>query len=262
MKMTLLEIVSDILNDMDSDEVGSIDDTIESQQVAQIVKSTYFAMMSNRNWAHLKSALNLQASGDSALPTHVTIIDSVKELCFINYNAVKQGETKRDYKPVKWVEPDDFLRILNKRNSDETNVDIIQDPSGIELLVHNDVKPTYFTSFNDDVLVFDSYDSAVDDTLQSNKFQAQAYLMPTWSHVDDHTPDLPEEAFTALLEEAKSRAMIKLKQVQDIKAEQEASRQQRWLSRKDWRVEGGVRYPNYGRQGRKRGRDVTFDSNR
>ena len=50
MKYTLLEIVQEILSDMDSDEVNSIDDTVESQQVASIVRSAYMAIMSNRNW--------------------------------------------------------------------------------------------------------------------------------------------------------------------------------------------------------------------
>ncbi len=45
MKYTLLEIVQEILSDMDSDEVNSIDDTTESEQVATIVKSTYLSMM-------------------------------------------------------------------------------------------------------------------------------------------------------------------------------------------------------------------------
>ena len=52
MKYTLLAIVQEILSDMDSDEVNSIDDTVESQQVASIVRSAYMAIMSNRNWAH------------------------------------------------------------------------------------------------------------------------------------------------------------------------------------------------------------------
>jgi hypothetical protein len=39
-KMTLLEIVQDILSDMDSDEVNSINDSVESLQLAQMIKST------------------------------------------------------------------------------------------------------------------------------------------------------------------------------------------------------------------------------
>jgi hypothetical protein len=257
MKMTLLDIVQDILNDMDGDEVNTIDDTIESAQVAQIVKSTYFAMLSNRNWPHTRQAIQITPSGDSALPTHMVVQQTIKELCFINYNKVRDGETRKLYKPVKYLYPDDFLRVTNRRNNDVNTVDIITDPTGVELLVRNDIPPTYYTSFDDELLVFDSYDNLVDTTLQQSKVQAQAYVMPEWVHTDEAIPDLPMDAFTALLEESKSRAMLKLKQVQDIKAEQEASRQQRWLSRKARVVNGGIRYPNYGRRGFG-ARDVTF----
>ena len=258
MKMSLLEIVVDILNDLDSDEVNSIDDTTESAQVAQIVKSTYFALISNRNWPHLRKGISLEAPGTTATPTHMRLQDNVNELSFINYNKVKLGETRKKYLAVKWVEPDEFLRMTNRRNSDETNIDIITDPSGIELMIRNDQAPTYYTSFNDSHIVFDSYDSEVDDTLQESKVQAQGYVNPIWLPEDDFIPDLPEEAFTLLLEEAKSRASLKLKQTQDVKAEQEAARQNRWLSRKDWRVHGGIQYPNYGRNCGKNYRDPTF----
>lgn len=258
MKMSLIEIVQDILNDLDSDEVNSIDDTQESAQVAQIVKSTYFALISNRNWPHLKKGISLEASGTTATPTHMKLSDNVKELSFINYNKARDGETRKKYQSVSWVEPDDFLRATNRRNSDEANIDIITDPSGIELLIRNDQAPTYYTSFNDTHVVFDSYDSSVDDTLQESKVQAQGYVNPIWLPEDDFIPDLPEEAFTLLLEEAKSRASLKLKQTQDVKAEQEAGRQNRWLSRKDWRVHGGIQYPDYGRRSGKNHRDPTF----
>lgn len=259
-KSTLIEIVQEILNDMDSDEVNSIDDTFESQQVASIVASTYRAMVSNRNWPHLKRLVQITASGDSALPTHMIVQDNIKELVSINYNTVKVGETRRSYTAMKWAEPDDFLRMSNMRNNDSSNVDVIVDPTGVELLIYNDRAPTKFTSFDDTKIVFDSYDSVVDSTLQQSKVQAQAYIMPTFTLIDSHIPDLPEEAFTALIEEAKAKSFSKLKQMQDVKAEQEAGRQQRWLSRKDWRVKGGVRYPNYGR-GRNKTRDGTFDKN-
>lgn len=250
-KMTLLEIVQDILNDLDSDEVNSIDDTFESAQVAQMVKSTYLAMMSNRNWAHLRRGIQIAASGAASTPTHMNVQQGIKEICFINYNCIEDGETRKKYKEMKYLHPDDFLRLVNQRNNDESNVDVILDPSAIELLIRNDINPTYYTSFDDETLVFDAYDSAVEATLQQSKIQAVAYVMPEWTHTDTAIPDLPEEAFTALLEEAKSRAMFKLKQTNDAKAEQEAGRQHRWLARKNWAVQGGVRYPDYGRKSRK-----------
>lgn len=261
MKYTLLEITQEILSDMDSDNVNSIFDTFESEQVAQIVKSTFFSIISTRDWPHLKKLVSLVPSGSLSLPTHMSIEDGVTRLISINYNCAKPNDTRRYYRPVEWREPDHFLQITNAQNTDTDFVDIIVDPSGIELLIRNNQNPAYFTSFDDKTLVFNSYDSEVDDTLQESKVQAQAYVMPGWEMTDTFVPDLPSEAFIALVEEAKSRAMLRLKQMEDPKAEQESRRQQRWLSRNDWRVKGGIKTPNYGRKSMKFRRDPTFERN-
>ena len=251
MKMTLLDMVQDILNDMDGDEVSSIDDTPDSQQVAQVVKTTYYALMNRRNWPHLRQAIKLSASGTTDRPTHMQLEDEVKELVFINYDKARGTDTRKKYGEVTWAEPDDFLRILNGRNDSEENVTTVVDPSGVELFIRNDIPPSYYTSFNDATIVFDSHDSEVDTTLQNAKVQAYGYVIPSWSMADDFIPDLPDEAFTLLLEESKSKCSFKFRQVVDQKAEMEAKRQDRWLSRKAWRVQGGIKYNDYGRKGRK-----------
>ena len=97
MRLTLLDICQDILNDLDSDEVNSIDDTIKSLQVAQIVKSSYLAMMSKRNWPHLRRAVQLEAPTDTNRPTHMVLADEVKELTFVNYNKQKVGDADKSY---------------------------------------------------------------------------------------------------------------------------------------------------------------------
>lgn len=250
-KRTLLDMVQEILNDIDSDEVESIDDTVEAEQVVSILKSTYYAMMSNRDWPHLRRSIQITGLGDTTKPTHMKLQDGIKELCFINYNKIGSGETKKKYEEVQYLEPDKFLHKTNQRNSDDSDTVAITDTGGIEFLIKNDESPTYYTSFDDEYLVFDSYDNTVDTTLQEAKVQAMAYVMPDWTSSDTFIPDLPENAFTALVEEAKSRASFRLKQVADQKAEQEAGRQNRWLARKARRVAGGVKYPDYGRKGRK-----------
>jgi len=250
-KRNLLDMVQEILSDIDSDEVESIDDTVEAEQVVSMLKSSYYAMMSNRDWPHLRRSIQISGLGDTTKPTHMKLQDGIKEICFINYNKVKNGETKKKYDGVEYLQPDHFLHKTNQRNSDDSTVDAVTDTGGIEVLIRNDSPPTYYTSFDDEYVVFDSYDNTVDTTLQESKIQAQAYVMPDWNSEDTFIPDLPEYAFTALVEEAKSRAMLRLKQQADSKAEQEANRQQRWLSRKARRVAGGIKYPNYGRTGRK-----------
>ena len=256
MKRTLLDMVQEILSDIDSDEIESIDDTVESEQVVSILKSTYYAMMSNRDWPHLRRSIQISSLGDSAKPTHMKIQDGVKELCFLKYNKEKTGATKRDYGSVEYLQPDHFLHKTNQMDSSASDVTVVTDGGGIEVLIKNDTAPTYYTSFDDEYVVFDSYDSAVDTTLQESKIQAMAYVMPAWDYSlfedpDHFIPDLPENAFTALVEEAKSKASLRLAQKADEKAEQEAGRQNRWLARNARRINGGIEYPNYGRAGRR-----------
>lgn len=247
-KLTLLEMTQDILNDIDGDEVGSIDDTIESVQVAQIIKSTYLALISNRNWPHTRKLVQFSGSGDTTHPTSVIMPDNCKEIIFVKYNCTTTSAKPYDYQEIKYVDPDNFLRFINGRNSLADNVQTVVDPtSSIPLLIRNDTVPTKFTSFDDINLVFDAFNSTVDDSLQTSKFQCYIYTMPAWEHTDSAIPDLPEEAFVSLLEEAKSKAAAKLRQQADQKAEQESVRQRKWLARKDWVVAGGIKFPNYGR---------------
>jgi len=257
-KMTLIEMVQDILSDMGGDEVNSIEDTFEAVQVAQVIKTTYLAMMSNRDWPHLNRATTLIASGDNNLPTHMTVPDDVKEIKSVLYDCAKLGAVRKDYKDIKYRTPEDFLRFIYQRNSSEGNVLTVVDPSGTELFILDDHAPQYFTSFDDNTIVFDSYDSAVDNTLQESKMVCTAQVMPQWSHIDTFTPDLPTDAFIALLEEAKSRSFVKVAQRADQTATIEARRQQSWLSRKAFRVAGGIQYPSYGRGKNKTMRDPTF----
>ena len=251
MKKTLLKIVQAVLNDLDSDAVNSIGDTVESQQVAQIVQDCFYEMMGNRNWPHTRKILQLDASGDTTKPNYLKLPENLKEMVFFRYEKQKASDTKIVVEDVRYLPPDEFLSFISGRNSDNNNVQVVEDFSGPKLLIFNDKAPEYYTSFDDTYLVTDSFDSDVDTTLQKSKSQAVAYVVPTWIESDEFIPDLPIDAFPALIEESKSTASIVLKQVANQKAEQKANRQNRWLSRKSWRANGDIRYPNYGRKGRR-----------
>jgi len=247
-KKNLLAIVQDIANDIDTDEINSINDTPESTQIAQIVKSTYEAIISRRNWPHTAKLIKINSSADSNKPNIMTFDDNIKELISVYYDKKKLGETRLRFEEVKYIEPDDMLRLFYGRNTDDVHTDQITDGQSV-YVIQNNKAPSYFTSFDDNKLVFDSYDSNVDNVLQNSKTQVRAYVSPVFTISDSFIPDLPEEAFTYLIEESKSRAAIKLAQKADPKAEQESKSQNQWLSRKSWRVEGGVKYVRYGRNG-------------
>ena len=247
-KKTLLSIVQEVLNSLNGDAVNTISDTEESEEVARHVEAVYRNLVSHTEWPHTRRSVTLVPFSDDALPTHMRVGENYKRLCFINYNKAKLGEARKLYQPVKYVAPDHFLRKLNSRDTTSPNVDVVVDPSGIELFILNNKAPEEFTSFDDVVLVFDSYDSEVDDTLQESKVQAQAYIIPEFTLEDGFIPDLPAEAFAYLIEESVSRCQLKMRQVQDAKSEVEAQKQARWLSQSNFVVKGGITFPNYGRR--------------
>ena len=248
-KMTLLEIVQDIANDLDTDEINSIEATVESIQIAQIVKTTYFELIANRNWPHLRKTSRINGLADVNTPTHLQVPSDVKEITYFSYNKRSESDPTRDkFEEVEYLYPDDFLRRTNSRNVNNSNVDRITELGGSYIYILNDRHPQYYTSFDDDYIVCDSYNSNLEATLQSSNTQIIAYVDPTWTHDDSFTPDLPSEAFPLLLEESKSTASLVIRQMANEKSEQKSRRQNRWLARKDWKVKGGVRYPDYGRK--------------
>jgi len=246
-KLTLLSMVQNILSDMDSDNVNSINDTAEAQQVAEIVKTTYEEIVSSREWDNLKETTNLTASGDSNYPTHMKMSDDYQRLYWIKYNKAGVSDTRVKYEDVTYLDPKNFLDKIMSRNEDSSNVTKVSDYTGVDLLILTDTPPTYWTSFDDEYVVFDSYDSVVDTTLQQSKTQAYALKEATWSTTDTFIPDLPAKAFSYLLAEAKSTCFNSLRQFPNAKEEQKARRQRTYLAREKWRANGGIKFQNYGR---------------
>jgi hypothetical protein len=250
MKKTLLELVQNILSDMDSDEVNSIHDTVESLQVAKVVRSTFENIVTGKEYPNKNTLLKLQASSDSTRPTHMKLPDNVVQLLSLNYNKRKATDTKEKYLEVTYLDPEEFILKTNYRDTSASNVEIIQE-GNVELFILNDVAPTYFTSFDDAWLIFDSYDSTVDSTLQENKTQCFGKIQPTFSLEDDFIPDIPVQMFPNLENEAKSTAFLVVKQMPNQKAEQHSISQRRRMSQDAWRLTKGIKRPDYGRRSRK-----------
>lgn len=250
MKRTLIEMVQDILSALDAEEVNSIDDTIEATQIASIIKNCYLNLATTRNWAGQRRLLSFNHSATLERPTHIKSPENIKEMLVFKYNVAKTDD-RMEYREVVYREPDVFLRLTSSRGVDTPNTRIITDVGGTPLVIITNKAPSYWTTFDDTYIVCDSFDSQIDDALKASKTQALAFMYPEFVMVDDHVPQMPAEAFPALFNEAKSVAFVEIKQVANQKAEQEATRQHTWLSRNDYSLKGGVRYPNYGRRSSK-----------
>ena len=248
LKMTLLDMVQDILSDMDSDAVNSISDTIEALQVAQIIKSTYVFQIAMRDRPWLGTLFNLD-SGSAGTPTKMAIPDTIQEVKWIKYNCIDSGDTDAEYKDITYLSPKDFTDMTYLRNSSASNIDTVTE-NGTTLFIKNDVEPTYWTSFDDDNVIMDAYDSAVEANLVSSKTTCWGYKEATWTMDDAFTPDMPSDMFPFLLAEAKSICMTRLKQTNDPTSAKQARDGRTRGQYSEWRTKRGKETdsPNYGRK--------------
>lgn len=243
MKRTLLQIVQNILSDMDSEDVNSISDSIEAEQIASVVRDVYYNMVSTRMIPEHQELIRLVSLSNSARPTHFQVPESVKRIDFLRYNISTTNGT--DFKEIEYIEPLVFLTL----NRDGDNVDTVYDVNGnTPILVRNNKMPDYYTSFDDLHIVMDSYDSNVDNILAESKTQALGHKVPDFNINDNFTPDLDEVLFPYLIAESKSTCFSLFKSGVDQKIEQAARRQKSYMQSDMYRVKKENKRPYYGRR--------------
>jgi hypothetical protein len=245
MKTTLLELVQSILSDMDSEAVNSISDSVEAQQVASVIEDTYYNIISNRDIPELKRIINLTSLSDSTRPTHFKYPDNVKQLEEIRYNIAPSGSVT--YSVVPYIDP---LEFIARQSTDEDATAIIQVPdvdTSAVFLIRNDTMPTYYTSFDDEHIVFNAYDASVEAIMQASKTMAYGTVYPTFSMTDTFEPHLDDNMMPYLLAESKSVCFSLFKSGSDPKVEQAARRLKSYVQNDMFRTKQANKRPHYGR---------------
>lgn len=217
-------MVQDILSSMDSDAVNDIGATIESQQILHILEDCYYELIHRHEWPHMAEICQLESVSDITKPTKMKIPDIVTRVDCVRYKGTKLFEDREFWKDIRYLEPCDFIDRLQARDNTRDDVDIIQNDNDIDLFILNNEAPTWWTSFNDEFIWFDSYDNEVDSTITQSKTQIYGIREPDWKNENTFIPDLPNNLFPVLLNEAKSKAWVELKQTPNNKAEQIAKR--------------------------------------
>lgn len=247
-KETLLQMVQNILSDMNSDEVNSISDTVESDQVARIIRQVYRNMVVELDLPEHKKLFPLTGVGSLTTPNYLEIPETVKTIDWVRYNVRKSTDTKDIYKLIAYKDPDDFVNIVQQRTSSDSDVETITDFGGTVLLIKNDVAPTYWTTFSEQYIIFDSFDNTVDSTVQGSKSQCWGIKEPAFTLSDSFIPDLDANLFPQLYAEAKSMCFVDLKETANPKAEQVSRRLNIANHKRKRKLTGTPDYPDYGRK--------------
>ena len=248
MKLTVLELTQDILSSLDSDEVNSIGDTTEAQQVAKCIRAAYFNILARADLPEHRQLFSIDASGSSSQPVLMTVPTNVSRIDWVKYNT--SDDTTDEFNYVTILPLQQFLDMTHMLREDETFVDTMT-LNGQTFYFRNEKMPEYCTIIEDTNVVFDSYDNEEDSTLQTSKTLCFGIVVPTFELSDSHEPDIDEQQFPLLLNEAKSLAFLELKQMPHEKAELEARRQWRTLQRTKSQAQRPSWFdqlPNFGRK--------------
>lgn len=242
MKQNLISIVQSILSDMDSENVNTINDSVEAQQIARVVKDTYYNLIATRDIPEHEELIKLTAASDNEFPTHFRYPDNCKEI-------VKVWYTGSDgfYHEVNYIQPLDFLSLTDKTNDEET-ITVLDKNAGTTLRIRTDKTPDFYTAFDDEWIVMNSFDRVEDATLQESKVRAYGTVYPTFEMTDFYVPDLDNTMFPYLIAEAKSTAMSLFKGGSDPKIEQSARRQKSYMQNDMYKTKQANKRNNYGRR--------------
>lgn len=229
MKYTLLDLTQTVLSSTDGDEVNSITDTVESQQVVAIIKTVYNDIISRGNLTSNKILFNLVASNDIDKPVLMTKPNNVTNIEWIKYNTIQQSETDAVWSRMTYLSIQDFVDFSQQMNpsaADTGSMEYTVEGFTTTFNYKNNTAPNFYTTIDDVVLIFDAYDNTVDTTLQAIKTLGYGTKNLVFIEADSFVPELQADQFSLLLNEAKSLAWAELRQVPHPKAESSA--------RKNW----------------------------
>jgi hypothetical protein len=248
-KMTLLEIVQDILSAMDSDEVNSIGDTVESLQVAQEVRTTYYDLYSSVKTPSHQKILTLQPLSDPTRPNYLKIPDNVSSVTQLMYK-----NDDNSYSELRYLEPEDFIRLTQFNQSAHPFIAVTDlEYNSVSFNAITNQSPRHWTTFDNKHLVFDSFNSRLDSTLQESRVVALGYSTPDFHLADDFVPDMDSDRFPLLLSSAKAACFVNFKGISNANEERRARRQQVRAQNDLWRADQRRPYnktPDYGRRRR------------
>ena len=213
-KRTLLDMVQDILGFLSLDDVNAIGDTAESTEVAKIIRNTYFDLLTNKRIPEHNQLFTLTGLADSTKPTIMRIPDTIEELRWIRYNnRISASDTRNRFTRIDYLTPEEFILRSNSRDStDTTNNGTETEPTaGLTICYTKVLNPVHWTTFDDEYVIFDGYDSTIDSTLTASKTQCYGKVEPTFTLSDNFTPDMDANLFPLLFSVSKAVASIEVK---------------------------------------------------
>ena len=191
MQRTLLQVVQEYSDATSGFYVDSIFDTDESQQVAKIAERVYYQMVqAYPNLLFTMRETVLESVSDTERPNYMLIPNDVQKIqeSRLWYNCAKE-EGDINYKELQYLPPLDFVAATT--NAAGSDVIVVEGYDENKMEIKTKQFPSYYTSFDNKYVVFDSYHSDYDDTLQSSKTRVVVSQEETFLQADDFVIPVP-----------------------------------------------------------------------
>lgn len=226
MSRTLLYTVQRVMEKLNLDPINSIGDTEDAILISREAETTFYDMLTRGEWKANLELVTVESVSDISRKTVLRIPDNVTKISSVRYDCSYPDKNK-DIRRIVFLEPEEFLERSYNLSTDSDNVEenVINNKT---ILVENNRMPLYYTSFDNEHIVFDSYDKEVEDTVDPEKVICYGEITPSWLEEDTFVIPIQDNLYPLYLASLTSACSIYL--MSNISQEDER-RQARGISR-------------------------------
>lgn len=228
-RYTMLEMVQEVGRALASDEITTMDESVEAVDITNIAAAALENMSTRREWYWRQHKVRQMLPGTGGQKTSMVLPDDVDAIEKVQYRSDIFGSNQATFSTLEFIELEKFLELVRSRDLAAPNVETL--PLGddaVPIYVYNDRPPKYFTQFDEGVIVCDAYDIAVDPSGLSSSRSMLVATVNIDTSTARTTPGwiapIPTRFFPLWLALATASASLKLRQMQDADAEREARR--------------------------------------
>lgn len=246
MNRTLLYTVQRVLDKLDLDAVNSINDSQDAALVAREAEDTFYDLVNRSEWPQRYDLLSIESVSDVNNPTALRLPDNMLKLVSIRYNTTESGDENETINELHKVTVEEFLNKVYSRPTSDTAVTKVS-YKGVDLYVYNNKAPEFYACFDNEHIILDSYNSAVESVVQGSKTVAVGSTVPTFTQDDTFLIPVDSNTYPLYLSEVAAAASLSLNGVQSPEEERRRNRGISKLRRDAYRTEQASNKNNFGR---------------